>query len=155
MASTAPVSSSSKPQRGGYKGGRGGRGGSASNFRTQLNQTYKFPLPTLLPTAAAAAEPTPSPTPSPTSTVAALGSHAQSGFAPDVVGVWDELTGSVWVTDPAGVLALWTRGNFGKGSLSRSEPTYLKRRVAELTNASNSASLSLPVSLRSGACGSC
>lgn len=151
MASTAPVSSSSKPQRGGYKGGRGGRGGSASNFRTQLNQTYKFPLPTLLPTAAAAAEPTPSPT----STVAALGSHAQSGFAPDVVGVWDELTGSVWVTDPAGVLALWTRGNFGKGSLSRSEPTYLKRRVAELTNASNSASLSLPVSLRSGACGSC
>jgi tRNA-splicing endonuclease subunit Sen2 len=129
----APPSSASRPQRGGYKGGRGG---GVSAHRALLNQTYRFPLPTLLP---ATEEPTASAQTSST-TAAALTSHTDSGFAPDVVGVWDEMTGSVWVTDPAGMLALWTRGNFGKGSLSRSEPTYLKRRIAELTNESNSTS---------------
>lgn len=124
----APPSSDSRPQRGGFKGGRGG---SASAHRTLLNQTYRFPLPTLVPTANEPAQ---------TSSAAVALKSAAIGFKPDVVGVWDELTGSVWVTDPASVLALWTRGNFGKGSLSRSEPTYLKRRIAELSNESNSAS---------------
>lgn len=128
----APPASASRPQRGGFKGGRGG---SASAHRTLLNQTYRFPLPTLLPAAVESSTTAEGSLPA-----AAISSHAASGFTPDVIGVWDELTGSVWVTDPAGVLALWTRGNFGKGSLSRSEPTYLKRRIAELTNESNSSS---------------
>ncbi|KAK5111363.1 hypothetical protein LTR62_005203 [Meristemomyces frigidus] len=36
-------------------------------------------------------------------------------------------TRSVHVTDPAAVKALWEMGFFGKGSLSRSEPTWLER----------------------------
>ncbi|KAH7054384.1 tRNA-splicing endonuclease subunit SEN2 [Macrophomina phaseolina] len=36
-------------------------------------------------------------------------------------------TRSVHVTDPASVRALWEQGFFGKGSLSRSEPTWLDR----------------------------
>lgn len=42
-------------------------------------------------------------------------------------GVWDAASRSVWVSDPDDVLALWRRGFFGKGSLSRSEPTWLNR----------------------------
>lgn len=36
-------------------------------------------------------------------------------------------TRSIHVTDPASVRALWEQGFFGKGSLSRSEPTWLDR----------------------------
>ncbi|KAJ1678442.1 hypothetical protein EV182_004042 [Spiromyces aspiralis] len=33
----------------------------------------------------------------------------------------------VWVTDPAGAAFLWNHGCFGKGLMSRSEPTWAKR----------------------------
>lgn len=42
--------------------------------------------------------------------------------------VWDELTQSVWVRDEGQMLRLWRQGFFGKGFLSRSEPSW-KRRV--------------------------
>ncbi|KAL2257595.1 hypothetical protein VTK26DRAFT_9426 [Humicola hyalothermophila] len=51
---------------------------------------------------------------------------------PSVVhtGVWDPDTRSVHVPDAASIRALWEQGFFGKGSLSRSEPNWLKRELA-------------------------
>lgn len=46
------------------------------------------------------------------------------------IGVWDPDTCSVHVPDPASIRALWEQGFFGKGSLSRSEPNWLKRELA-------------------------
>ncbi|GAA5827364.1 hypothetical protein JCM11251_003781 [Rhodosporidiobolus azoricus] len=42
--------------------------------------------------------------------------------------VWDELTQTVWVKDEKQMTRLWRQGFFGKGFLSRSEPSW-KRRV--------------------------
>ncbi|QPG96458.1 hypothetical protein C2857_004253 [Epichloe festucae Fl1] len=44
-------------------------------------------------------------------------------------GVWSEATGSVHVTDEKSMRALWEQGFYGKGSLSRSEPNWLKREL--------------------------
>ncbi|KAK3685217.1 tRNA intron endonuclease [Podospora appendiculata] len=51
---------------------------------------------------------------------------------PSVVyeGVWDPSTRSVHITDPNSIRALWEQGFFGKGSLSRSEPNWLKREIS-------------------------
>ncbi|KAK3328200.1 hypothetical protein B0T19DRAFT_475840 [Cercophora scortea] len=51
---------------------------------------------------------------------------------PSVVheGVWDPSTRSVHITDPKSIRALWEQGFFGKGSLSRSEPNWLKREIS-------------------------
>src|SRR5436190_20263904 len=40
---------------------------------------------------------------------------------------FDSLTSSLHVTDPKAIRTLWEMGFFGKGSLSRSEPTWLER----------------------------
>lgn len=42
-------------------------------------------------------------------------------------GVWSEATFSVHITDEKSMRALWEQGFYGKGSLSRSEPNWLKR----------------------------
>ncbi|KAK4040030.1 hypothetical protein C8A01DRAFT_16060 [Parachaetomium inaequale] len=51
---------------------------------------------------------------------------------PSVVhtGVWDPETRSVHVRDESSIRALWEQGFYGKGSLSRSEPNWLKRELA-------------------------
>lgn len=41
---------------------------------------------------------------------------------------WDDITQSVWVKDEQDMTRLWRQGFFGKGFLSRSEPSW-KRRV--------------------------
>ncbi|KAF2402902.1 hypothetical protein EJ06DRAFT_541731 [Trichodelitschia bisporula] len=46
--------------------------------------------------------------------------------APRYQAYFSPATRSVHVTDPAAVRALWESGFFGKGSLSRSEPTWLE-----------------------------
>ncbi|WPH03731.1 Hypothetical protein R9X50_00661400 [Acrodontium crateriforme] len=45
-------------------------------------------------------------------------------------------TRSVHITDPAHIRALWEMGFFGKGTLSRSEPSWLEREKARLKAAS-------------------
>ncbi|TGZ82668.1 hypothetical protein EX30DRAFT_328435 [Ascodesmis nigricans] len=45
---------------------------------------------------------------------------------------FSEMTRCVHVTDERSMMALWNDGFFGKGSLSRSEPTWLSRRRREL-----------------------
>lgn len=42
-------------------------------------------------------------------------------------GIWDPATRSVHIQDHGSMRALWEQGFYGKGSLSRSEPNWLKR----------------------------
>lgn len=44
-------------------------------------------------------------------------------------GTYDPRTRSVWVTDKQDMEILFRRGFFGKGTLSRSEPTWRERRI--------------------------
>ncbi|KAJ6624971.1 hypothetical protein B0H10DRAFT_2319418 [Mycena sp. CBHHK59/15] len=48
---------------------------------------------------------------------------------PNCHGVFDEATRSVWVSNKADSTILWRRGFFGKGDLSRSEPSWLARQI--------------------------
>ncbi|KAK6509680.1 tRNA splicing endonuclease subunit sen2 [Arthrobotrys musiformis] len=48
------------------------------------------------------------------------------------IGVFSPVTMSVEVRDPTAVLDLWNKGFWGKGSLSRSEPTWLNRELRRL-----------------------
>lgn len=55
-------------------------------------------------------------------------SHAPTPY----LGAFSPETRSIHVTDPSHVRALWEMGFFGKGSLSRSEPSWLEREKARL-----------------------
>lgn len=48
---------------------------------------------------------------------------------PVISGVYDAASNSVWIHDMQEARILWERGFFGKGTLSRSEPTWLTREV--------------------------
>ncbi|RVD80528.1 uncharacterized protein DFL_008424 [Arthrobotrys flagrans] len=48
------------------------------------------------------------------------------------IGVFSPVTMSVEVRDPTAVLDLWNKGFWGKGNLSRSEPTWLNRELRRL-----------------------
>lgn len=50
---------------------------------------------------------------------------------PQCVGILDLPSKSVWVVNTRDTQILWRRGFFGKGSLSRSEPSWLTRRLNE------------------------
>ncbi|KAG8806176.1 tRNA splicing endonuclease subunit sen2, partial [Serendipita sp. 399] len=49
-----------------------------------------------------------------------------------IIGVVDPPSRSVWVHDEEQQMTLWRKGFFGKGNLSRSEPTWLKREINRL-----------------------
>lgn len=49
-----------------------------------------------------------------------------------VIGVLDLASRSVWIYDEEHQMLLWRKGFFGKGNLSRSEPTWLKREINRL-----------------------
>lgn len=42
--------------------------------------------------------------------------------------IYDEITKTIWVQSEQDMITLWRKGFFGKGALSRSEPSW-KRRV--------------------------
>lgn len=102
-----------------------GMASKGSNSRANIHFIYRFPLPLIFPP------------PGPSS----FFKSSPPLLNPRCEGVWDALTGSVWVNDPESIDILWQRGNFGKGSLSRSEPSWHRRKVKELTGSSNSWSL--------------
>ena len=52
--------------------------------------------------------------------------------SPLYTAAFSSVTHAVEVTDPASIHGLWCRGFFGKGSLSRSEPTWLTRTQRRL-----------------------
>ncbi|KAI0044518.1 hypothetical protein FA95DRAFT_252450 [Auriscalpium vulgare] len=94
-----------------------GKGGAR---RTENNRIYAHPLPLvftepqgkLLPTA-----------------LGILGISPSRVEKPHCEGVFDPTTRSVWVNNSKDAMILWRRGFFGKGNLSRSEPSWLARQV--------------------------
>ncbi|KAI5780759.1 hypothetical protein EDC01DRAFT_253299 [Geopyxis carbonaria] len=93
--------------------------------KPNYNQIHKHPLPLLV-------QPFPTFVPhNPLSLLCILYSYLfRSSCQPEPLycAQFDPKTLTVHVTDPRSVLALWNSGFFGKGSLSRSEPTWLSRR---------------------------
>ncbi|KAG8927967.1 tRNA splicing endonuclease subunit sen2 [Tulasnella sp. 419] len=51
---------------------------------------------------------------------------------PECVGVLDTASRSVWIINAHDTMILWQRGFFGKGTLSRSEPSWLTRHINQL-----------------------
>ena len=63
-------------------------------------------------------------------------SHPEPRFK----GYWSSDTRSVHITDPETIRSLWEQGFFGKGSLSRSEPTWLQTESMRRGKAKNQTS---------------
>lgn len=75
--------------------------------------------------------------------------HLAALSPPQIDALWDDLTQTVWVQNDVDMMQLWKQGFFGKGFLSRSEPSWKRRvqnRRAELEGREKSAS-PLPLSL--------
>jgi len=47
--------------------------------------------------------------------------------APQISAIYDDLTKTIWVKDEGEMVILWRRGFFGKGALSRSDPSWRQR----------------------------
>ncbi|KAH7926433.1 hypothetical protein BV22DRAFT_1194420 [Leucogyrophana mollusca] len=89
--------------------------------RTENNRIYAHPLPLVLFTP---------PDPSPLQRALGLvGISSTQVLNPHCEGVFDAATRSVWVDKHGGAMVLWQRGFFGKGDLSRSEPSWLARQI--------------------------
>lgn len=58
--------------------------------------------------------------------------YPPSSHADRYIGQFSPESRSVHITDPAHVRALWEKGFFGKGTLSRSEPSWVDREKARL-----------------------
>ena len=103
---------------------RGSGQGKGGYRRQENNRIYAYPLPLLL-------------APPPKTPVSLLTSRALGlfGFSnirvenPHCQGILDRSTKSVWVLDKKDAMILWRRGFFGKGDLSRSEPSWYTRQV--------------------------
>ncbi|KAF8630222.1 hypothetical protein AX15_003047 [Amanita polypyramis BW_CC] len=91
--------------------------GKAGARRNEINKVYSNPLPIIF-------------EPAKTSSILnRIGLDLTTKVLhPQFEGVFDTLTKSVWVTNHEHVMLLWRRGFFGKGDLSRSEPTWLVRQ---------------------------
>lgn len=106
----------SKRGRGGGKGGGGGR-------YAENNRIYAHPLPLIISPPADTVTNT---------LLGALGLARPRILNPHCTGVFDAATRSVWVTESRDAMLLWQRGFFGKGDLSRSEPSWLARQVSAM-----------------------
>lgn len=88
--------------------------------RNENNRIYADPLPVLFSH------------PEPTrlnSILNLLGLPTTQVLNPHCEGYFDATTRSVWVSNQKDSLILWRRGFFGKGDLSRSEPSWLTRQI--------------------------
>ena len=88
--------------------------------KQENNRIYANPLPLLF------VEPPPSRI---GSLLGLLGLSLARVENPHCEGIFDPVTRSVWVSKPEHHLILWRRGFFGKGDLSRSEPSWLARQI--------------------------
>ena len=105
------INPSSQPKGGAQKGGA---------RRHEVNKIYANPLPLLF------IEPPPSRV---RSILGLLGLSLTQVENPHCEGVFDPVTRSVWVSNHEHSMVLWRRGFFGKGDLSRSEPSWLARQI--------------------------
>ncbi|KAF9221369.1 hypothetical protein BS17DRAFT_263713 [Gyrodon lividus] len=93
----------------------------SSARRTETNRIYSNPLPIIL------TEPS-----QPSllhKALGLLGVSVTQILNPHCEGVLDLATRSVWVLNMKDAMVLWQRGFFGKGDLSRSEPSWLARQI--------------------------
>lgn len=75
----------------------------------------------------------------------ALGISTCRVINPHCEGYFDAATRSVWVSSEKDSTVLWRRGFFGKGDLSRSEPSWLARQInARASRAAGSKTTHLP-----------
>lgn len=88
--------------------------------RNENNKIYANPLPLVFP------EPEPTKL---NSVLNLLGISTASVLSPHCEGYFDTATRSVWISSEKYSLILWRRGFFGKGNLSRSEPSWLARQI--------------------------
>ncbi|KAF8603765.1 hypothetical protein BDV93DRAFT_441685 [Ceratobasidium sp. AG-I] len=91
----------------------------------QKNRIYANPLPLVI-------EHTAKPHSWTSHTLGLVGLAAARLSNPHCEGILDLTTRSVWVVNKRDTQILWQRGFFGKGNLSRSEPSWLTRRIAQL-----------------------
>lgn len=99
---------------------RGGGPQKGGARRQENNRIYAHPLPVLFD------EP---PTSRIGSILGFLGLSLTRVENPHCEGIFDPITRSVWVSDPTHSAIFWRRGFFGKGDLSRSEPSWLSRQI--------------------------
>ena len=104
--------------RAGKKGG--GKGGPQ---RAENNRIYANALPLLFIT------PKNPRTFSPHRVLGLFGINQTRIENPHCEGILDLATRSVWVVNRKDAMILWQRGFFGKGDLSRSEPSWYSRQV--------------------------
>ncbi|KAG8744172.1 tRNA splicing endonuclease subunit sen2 [Ceratobasidium sp. 414] len=102
---------------------RGGQSKGRQN--NQKSRIYAHPLPIII-------EPTFKPHSWSSHALGLVGLTAARVSNPHCEGILDLGTRSVWIVNKRDTLILWQRGFFGKGNLSRSEPSWLTRRIAEL-----------------------
>jgi hypothetical protein len=133
-----------------------------------LNKKHSQPLPITLPSlpkGSSASPPSSSSTYSTSSSTSILSSFVPSFLArtasrgielPTCIGTYDAPTRSVWVTDSRSKEILFNSGFFGKGTLSRSEPSWRQRRVDFLKGGECECAVHLDsqdcTKLRQGAC---
>ncbi|KAI0343120.1 hypothetical protein BDW22DRAFT_1356700 [Trametopsis cervina] len=103
------------PQR-----GTQGKGGPR---RQENNKIYAYPIPLLF------RPPTEHRHWSPHRVLGLFGISGISIENPHCEGVFDLATKSIWVTNQKDAMILWRRGFFGKGDLSRSEPSWYTRQI--------------------------
>ncbi|KAF8196710.1 hypothetical protein K438DRAFT_1825444 [Mycena galopus ATCC 62051] len=101
-------------------GRKGPVSGKAAGRRNNNNQVYAHPLPIVFwyP-----------PHTRVRSILGLLGLTLTKVETPQCQGIFDEATRSVWVSSRTDSTLLWRRGFFGKGDLSRSEPSWLARQI--------------------------
>ncbi|KAG6813835.1 hypothetical protein H0H92_006779 [Tricholoma furcatifolium] len=99
------------------RGKRSFKGGARNN---ENNRIYANPLPLLF------IEPPPSRL---RSVLGLLGLSLTEVVNPHCEGFFDPITRSVWISNAKDTMLLWRRGFFGKGDLSRSEPSWLARQI--------------------------
>ncbi|KAJ6496806.1 hypothetical protein DFH09DRAFT_342926 [Mycena vulgaris] len=101
-------------------GRKGPTSGKAAGRRNDNNRIYGCPLPLIFWY------------PPPTrvrSILGLVGLTLTKVETPQCQGIFDEATRSVWVSSRNDSTILWRRGFFGKGDLSRSEPSWLARQI--------------------------
>ncbi|ORY28586.1 hypothetical protein BCR39DRAFT_534237 [Naematelia encephala] len=110
-----------------------GKGGNRARFLANQKK-YGHPLPIII-------------HPPSSSKLSVLSSYLPTFLAPssssverpECVGTFDPVTRSVWVTEPRDMEILFNRGFFGKGTLSRSEPSWRERRIDQVKGGQSAA----------------
>ncbi|OCF56653.1 hypothetical protein L486_05507 [Kwoniella mangroviensis CBS 10435] len=113
----------------------GAAGKNAARSRNLANQRkYANPLPILFNTPSSSTSASSSKSSSTSSSRSLLSSYLPSARVevPQCIGTFDPITRSICIEDERSKEILFTKGFFGKGSLSRSEPSWRERRVALL-----------------------